>query len=184
MSANRRSSLLAVIAMFLAPPVAYSDDPLDPDFNPNVVAFARSKVGEKVGNGVCSTFIQEALKEAGAKVLRSPAADGEYLWGEPVKSVKEAKPGDIVQFEKVVFKGRRRIIGDNGQPAMLNTRLSFPHHSAIVSAVGAKGKTVTILHQNAAGPDGQPLKIVQESTLVMAELQKGGSFKIYRPVAP
>ncbi len=175
--------LIVVAASTLVASLAGADDPPE-DFNPKVVAFARSKLGEQVGDGVCSTFIQEALREAGAKVLREPAADGEYLWGTPVKSAKEARPGDIVQFEKATFKEQRRVVDDCGQPSLIITRRKFPHHSAIVSAVGPKGKSLTILHQNASGPDGKPNLTVTQATIVMSELQKGGSVKIYRPIAP
>ncbi len=174
----RRSLIvLAVVAYSLA------DDPPAPvDLNARVADFARSKVGEKVGDGICSTLIQEALRDAGAKVLICPAEGGEYLWGEPLKSLKDARAGDILQFEKVTFRGRRRIVGRNGAPAILISQQTFPHHSAIITKVGPKGRTLTIHHQNAAGPDGNPVQIVQETTLLMSEMQKGGSLKAYRPV--
>jgi hypothetical protein len=173
-----RSLLFAAIPMLLA-----ADDPAV-DYNAKVAAFARSKIGEKVGDGDCSTLVQEAMRDAGAKVLLSPAADGEYLWGEPLKSLKDARPGDVLQFEKVKFSGQRRKLGDDGFPVLIFTRTSLPHHSAIVTAVGPKGKTITMLHQNGPGPDGKSLKIVQETTLILSEMQKGGSLKAYRPVAP
>jgi len=178
----RRSLIvLAVVASGLA------DNPPAPvDFNARVADFARSKVGEKVGekvgDGICSTLIQEALRDAGAKVLHAPAEGGEYLWGEPLKSLKDARAGDILRFEKVTFRGRRRIIGNNGLPAILISQQTFPHHSAIITKVGPKGRSLTIHHQNAAGPDGNPVEIVQETTLLMSEMQKGGSLKAYRPV--
>lgn len=172
----------AMIAVVLAGS-ARAEDPAAPlTFNAKVAEFARLKLGEKVGDGICSTFIQEALREAGAKVLLSPAADGEYLWGEPLKSVKDVRPGDIAQFEKVTFSGKRRIIANNGAPAIQVSINTFPHHSAIVTKVGPKSKSITIHHQNAAGPDGKPVQIVTEQTLVMSELRKGGTLKFYRPV--
>lgn len=173
------------LLVLMIPLVAGGDDPAGKvDYNVKVAAFARSKIGEKVGDGDCSTLVQDAMREAGAKVLLSPADDGEYLWGEPRKSLKDAKPGDVLQFEKVTFRGRRRKINDDGSAVLFLTKTSLPHHSAIVTAVGPKGKTITILHQNGPGPDGHSLKIVQETTLVLSELQKGGSLKAYRPVAP
>ena len=175
-----RSPLILLISLFIG-----AEDPVDKvDYNARVVAFARSKIGEKVGDGDCSTLVQEALRDAGAKVLLSPAADGEYLWGEPRKSLKDAQPGDVLQFEKVVFRGRRRKFNDDVSAILFETKTSLPHHSAIVTAVGPRGRTLTMLHQNGPGPDGKSLKIVQETTLVMSELQKGGSLKAYRPVAP
>ena len=110
-----------------------------------------------------------------------PWADGEYRWGEVVKSVKDAKPGDIIQLEHVSFQGRRRKVGRNGAPVLVISKISYGHHSGIVTAVDPKGKTLTIHHQNGPGPDGQSLRSVQETTLVIAEKQAGGSLKIYRP---
>lgn len=179
---NRIAPIVAAIGLVAG--VRADDPPKAGEYNAKVAEYAKSKLGEKVGNGDCSTLIQEALREAGAKVLLEPAADGEYLWGEPLKSYKEAKPGDIVQFENVVFSGKRRGVGDNGAPAIFFFTNSYPHHSAIVTKVGPGAKTITIHHQNAAGPDGKPLKIVQESVLTMSQMRKGGSFKIYRPIAP
>ena len=171
--------------VLLIPLLGGADDPADKvDYNARVAAFARSKIGEKVGDGVCSTLVQEALRDAGAKVLRAPAAGGEYLWGEPLNSLKDTQPGDVLQFEKVTLRGRRRKFKDDGSAILVETKTSFPHHSAIITAVGPKGKTLTILHQNGPGPDGKSLKIVQETTLVLSELQKGGSLRAYRPVAP
>ena len=173
------------LIVFMFPLLAAGDDPAETvDYNAKVAAFARSKIGEKVGDGDCSTLVQEALRDAGAKVLLSPAADGEYLWGEPLKSLKDVKPGDVLQFEKVKFQGRRRKLNEDGSAILFVTTTSLPHHSAIVTAVGPKGKTITMLHQNGGGPDGRPLKIVQETTLVVSEMQKGGSLKAYRPIAP
>lgn len=178
----RRSAVVALLIGLIPILALAGDPPPKGEFNDAVAKYARAQVGEKVGDGDCTTLVQEALREAGARMLHGPEPDGEYLWGEVIPSVKDAKPGDIVQFEKVVFYGRRRVIGDNGAPAIRISKTTLPHHSAIVSAVGPKGKTLTILHQNAAGPDGQPLKIVQESTLIMSERQKGGTLRIYRPV--
>lgn len=166
---------------FLGFPLVASDDPAE-TLNEKMAAFAKAKLGEQVGDGECTTLVNEALRESGGRMLQRPEADGEYRWGEAIKSVKDAKPGDIIQLEKVSFSGRRRIIGQNGAPVLVISKVSYPHHSGIVTAVGSKGKTLTILHQNGPGPDGHSLKTVQETTLVIAEKQPGGSMKIYRPI--
>ena len=114
-----------------------------------------------------------------------PAADGEYSWGSVIKSAKDARPGDILQFEKATFQGQKTIVDDQGMPALVISRpVSFPHHTAIIEAVGPKGKTLKILHQNVSHPDGTRTNIVEEAVITPSQLRKGGSMKIYRPVAP
>src|SRR5947209_3428764 len=85
--------------------------PPTPPLNEKVVAFAREKLGTSVGDGVCTSLAIAALKQAGARCY--PAADpgGDYTWGEPVLSFKEALPGDVLQFEKAVFRGRTPLPG-------------------------------------------------------------------------
>src|SRR3954454_7218949 len=75
-----------------------------------VAEFARSHLGEKVGDGECSALPTLAFRHAGAK---SPMLndDGEVLWGEPVASLKNVKPGDVLQFEEAVFVRRERLPG-------------------------------------------------------------------------
>lgn len=172
MTLGRRSILLGLVALISAS--ARSDEP---DLNERVVAFARAKLGEQVGDGECTSLVREALESAGA-TRRGRS------WGEPVKAAREARPGDVVQFEKVVFRGKKRVVTADGQVRVVTTTLTFPHHAAIVSSVGAKGKTLTILQQNVAGPDGKSDRTVQEATLVLAEMRKGGSLEFFRPVAP
>jgi hypothetical protein len=158
-----------------------ADDPPADDVNAKMAAFAQAHLGEQVGDGICATLIREALKESGGRP-RFRNADGEGVWGEPVASLKEARPGDIIQFEHVKFIGKRRVVNDQGLAARIILTTTFPDHSAIITHVGAKGKTVTILHQNALGLDGTPVKSVTQATLVMAERRNGGTIKIYRPV--
>jgi hypothetical protein len=54
-----------------------------------------SEHGKKVGDGQCISLAVEALRYAGAK--RYPFdPSGDYVWGRPVASFKEALPGDII----------------------------------------------------------------------------------------
>jgi hypothetical protein len=99
-----------------------------------------------------------------------------------LSSVREARPGDILQFEDAVFV-RRRLRPDG---ALATLEFRYPHHTAVVSGVRRRGKGVllTILHQNAGieGGDDQDLKVVQEWTINLAEMKRG-TLKAYRPVA-
>jgi hypothetical protein len=144
---------------------------LDDSMNEQVVEFARSKLGEKVGDGECSTLAAEALRHAGAKVRR-----GEHgTWGEELKSMLDAKPGDILQFDDVLFVHTRFL--EDG--ARRTDMISFPHHTAIVARVRKRGAkpTLVIVHQNVGDT-----KIVQEWTINMAD-KKRGTVKLFRPVA-
>jgi hypothetical protein len=149
---------------------------LDP-LNEKVVEFARSRLGQRVGDGECSALATEALRYAGA----TPRGHGRR-WGEELPSVREARPGDILQFEDAVFV-RRRLRPDG---ALVTLEARYPRHTAIVSGVRGRGKgvIVTILHQNAgiAGGDDEDLKVVQRWTINLAEM-KSGTLKAYRPVS-
>lgn len=156
--------------------VLIADDPEDP--GAQVLAFARTKVGEKVGNGECATLAVEALKEAGIRVR---FRDGAVKWGEPRAKVEDAQPGDILQFEDVTFFKKTKRPGG----AIATMSYNFPHHTAIVSeARKVKGAVVLkILHQNVGLVDEaeSKRKRVCEWTLSLADLQ-GGSLVAYRPV--
>jgi hypothetical protein len=144
---------------------------LDDSMNEQVVGFARSKLGEKVGDGQCSSLAAEALRSAGAKIRR-----GEHgTWGDELTSMLDAKPGDILQFDDVLFVHTRFL--DDG--AKRTDTISFPHHTAIVDRVRKRGAkpVLVILHQNVSGT-----QIVQEWTINMAD-KKRGTVKLYRPAA-
>ncbi len=177
----RTSFRIAAAAALLFPTICAGDDPPE-DCNAKVLAYARSKVGEQVGNGQCSELAREALREAGARPKFPSSPDEGFAWGDPVASLKEARPGDLVTFEKVSFRGRRRILGEDGFPRISITTQIFPHHVAVVAEVGPKAKWFTILHQNVGQADGTFDQKVQEARLVLAEMRKGGSMEFFRPV--
>jgi hypothetical protein len=142
----------------------------DGSLNDKVVEFARSKLGQQVGNGQCTALAAEALRHSGGS--RRGARQG--VWGDELESLQDAKPGDILQFEDVVFVGRRRQ--DDG--SILTQTRKLPHHTAIIAQVRKRGTKpiLVILHQNVNNS-----RIVQEWTIDVAE-QKSGSVKGYRPV--
>ena len=176
----RRSILLLVAsAVSLGAGPQKKPDPLPP-LNAKVYEFARANLGKPVGDGVCITLAVEALREAGAK--RFPFdRKGDYTWGEPVPDLKDALPGDILQFRDAIFQGQRSLGGGR------RTRWhdEYLHHTAVVAKVERGGKLITILHQNvvAKGRDESEKGNVQESELRMESLQKGGWVKAYRPLA-
>jgi hypothetical protein len=148
---------------------------VDTPINEKVVEFARSKLGQRVGNGECTALAVEALRHSGAR-LPGP---GRGAWGHELESLRDIRPGDILQFENAGFVRKR--LRDDG--ALVTLTFSFPHHTAIVARVRKHGpKPVwVILHQN-AGVEGSDKKVVQEWTIDLAE-KTGGTVKAYRPVA-
>jgi hypothetical protein len=68
-------------------------------------------------------------------------------WGDEVRSLKDARAGDILQFEDAVFLSKR--VREDG--ALVTLTFSYPHHTAIVAGVPKRGPklVLVILHQNA-----------------------------------
>jgi hypothetical protein len=175
----RRSVLILIVAaMAVGAGPDKKPEPLPP-LNAKVHEFAKGSLGKPVGDGVCITLAVEALKAAGAR--RYPFdRSGDYTWGEPVAEIKDALPGDILQFRDAVFHGQRPLGGGR----TIWWHQEYPHHTAIVARVERGGKIVTIYHQNVAtkGQAESEKGNVQEGELRMDSLQKGGWIKAYRPV--
>jgi hypothetical protein len=150
----------------------------DANLGSDIVAYARSKMGQKVGNGECTTLAVEALHHCDAR--QPDPVEG--IWGDEVKHLRDIQPGDILQFENAVFV-KQQMFADG---AFFTQTASFPHHTAIVGQVRKRGPkpVLIILHQNAGleGGVGKEFKHVQEWRLEMAT-QRGGTVKVYRPAA-
>jgi len=153
-----------------------------PPLNQKVAEFAESHRGQKVGDGICVTLAVEALKSAQAKRYPLHGRDGDYVWGRRVDDFKDTLPGDILQFRDAEFKGKKFVT----RRRWISWHESYPHHTAIVSGTKEGGKVLTILHQNVGPKDADDAvkQIVQEGTLRIDSLQKGGWVRIYRPVEP
>ncbi len=152
-----------------------------PPLNRKVVDFAQAHRGEKVADGQCTALATEALREAGAKRFPFHGTGGDYVWGRPVPSFREAIPGDIVQFRDAVFRGRASLSGHRS----MTWHQEYSHHTAIVAEIRAGGKIVIVLHQN-VGPTTMSVdrrQTVTETTLRVDSLQKGGQVWIYRPLS-
>jgi hypothetical protein len=172
-------TIVAVASALLA--AAPASLPLPP-LNAKVVEFANAQRGKKVGDGSCITLAIRALANAGAKRFPLHRADGDYEWGRRVDRLEDALPGDVLQFRDAEFKGKKRLPGRR----WISWHQTYSHHTAIVSGVGEGGKVLTILHQN-VGPEGADeatKRIVQEGTLRIDSLQKGGWVRAYRPAEP
>lgn len=128
-----------------------------PDPNVEVVEFVARHEGKPIGNGTCWTAAKDALAAAQAKRI------GLYGFGRQLGPNEAVLPGDILQFEKVKFKGKFHK----------GKGLSMNHHTAIVSEVVDENR-VKILHQN-YGRDRDrivggelALNEVREGTLVIS----------------
>jgi len=158
--------------------VALSGLVLDPPLGDEIVAYARSKVGQKVGNGECTSLVVDVLRHCDAR--RPDPVLG--IWGDEVKSLRDLQPGDILQFENAVFV-KQHVRADG---AVLTLTYSYGHHTAIVARVRKRGPkpVLVIVHQNAGleGGDEDEHKIVCEWTLEMAA-KRAGAVKAYRPAA-
>jgi hypothetical protein len=89
-------------------------------------------------------------------------------------------PGDVLQFQSAVLKQEVEMPG-GGRGTV---EAVYPMHTAIVALVKGDGAVLEILHQNAGGADKDDAerRKVQRGMVRLADLQKGGSVKIYRPV--
>ena len=152
-----------------------------PPLNAAVSEFARSHLGEPVGDGICITLAIEALRASGARPFPLSDPRGEYAWGEPVEDLRAVLPGDILQFRDAVFSGSRYV----GKNRRIRWRETYPHHTAIVAETEENGRLITIYHQNVAVPGEDPAKVgqVRSAVLRMNSLQPGGQIHAYRPIA-
>jgi hypothetical protein len=180
-SLSRRFVVLAWVAAAVALGLAATPPVLPiPPLNQKVLEFASERIGKKVDDGQCISLAVEALRYSGAK--RYPfEPSGDYVWGRPVASFKEALPGDILQFRNAVFEGKRWVT----KRRWVSWHYEYPHHTAIVSEVREGGRVVAILHQNVGAHDADDAtkQVVQEASIRPESLQAGGSVAIFRPVA-
>ena len=96
-------SSLAVIALAASAPAQ--------DIGPKIVQFAQDHLGKKVGNGECTSLVEEAIRSAGGRHyvhLGPNGPNSDYVWGKLVvkltpqsASAKDIQPGDIIQFRDV-----------------------------------------------------------------------------------
>jgi hypothetical protein len=139
-----------------------------------IVAFAREQQGRQVGSGECTELAVEAMKSADAKDVSTygeTSADGDYVWGNPV-ALKDAEPGDIVQFRNFIIKIRivaMEILpggrSANTESWAVETR---DHHTAIVEE--NYGGELLLLEQNV-----EPHLVVQRTLLPVASETTEGS---------
>ena len=131
------------------PPAA----PKDANLGAQIVTFAVSKAGQRVGDGQCFALADQALKALGARSAAdfgTVTADADYKWGTQV-SLADVRPGDIVQFRK--FESTRRDDAEDGGFKEFTNERGAPQHTAIVVSVDGHG-LLTVIEQNAPPGSG------------------------------
>jgi hypothetical protein len=152
----------------------------DPETAGRIVAFARDRLGMRVGSGECTELVVAALEAAG---ISNGAARVPDVWGEPVEGRANIRPGDILQFRDAVFIGRRRVERD-GRVLIQTYKRRLIHHTAIVEESRDDGRVLTVLHQNTGpvdAPDAERRR-VRRDVIWLTDL-RGGTVQVYRPVA-
>jgi hypothetical protein len=188
------AAALAVGGFHATPGAAQDDGDDDPDIklgarsvdaaavpalNAKLLAYAKSKVGQKVGDGECTTLVNTGYQTVGARRDPPFGPNVDYIWGTPIKDMAKVLPGDVIQFRDAVFKTRKK----KGNTITIYT-FRLPHHTAIVSEARNSGAAFVVLNQNSSDATmgaASDLK-VKSSFFKMAELQSGKLW-FYRPIA-
>lgn len=126
-----------------------------PEDNRELLEFVRSRIGQQVEDGECSSLAAEGLKAAAAKRY------GVYAWGRELDDQEPILPGDILQIENASLRDTK-------------FSRSYPHHTAIIEEV--LPNKLVVLHQNVQ-PKG---KIVQRDSWPRTA-EREGLFVAYRP---
>jgi hypothetical protein len=123
---------------------------------PRVVMTAPAFLGQRIGRGECTDYVDLVLKHAVAQPGKN------YVWGTPTGG--QIQQGDIIQFWKTQFTG------PNGA-----TWGTSDKHTAIV--IGVSGTRVTLIHQNFPIGSG-----VTQGDFDLG-WPHTGTYQVYRPVS-
>jgi hypothetical protein len=154
-----------------------------------IVAYARQRRGERVGDGECFTLADRALRGAGARSAGDygrVTPDADYTWGDSV-NLSELRPGDVIQFRDYSYERTVVTRDANGTTTEERTE-ERPHHTAIVQSVEGDG-AVTVWEQNS--PVGSAVRRTQlffaNTTTARGDrtttIRVHGTFWFYRPRA-
>lgn len=154
-----------------------------------IVSYARSQRGSRVGDGQCFTLVDRALRGADAQSARdhgSVTPDADYVWGTSV-TLADLQPGDVIQFRNYTYT--RVVVTDDAHGTTTQEHAEDrPHHTAIVHSVDGNG-AVTVWEQNSR--DGSPVTRTQlfftagttTSGNRTTTISVQGTFWFYRPEA-
>lgn len=153
-----------------------------PQINTRVLQFmSQQPLGTQYGNGQCWTLAEGAVVAAGAQSSRPQTprfgARAVYVWGDPVTSLTDIQPGDIVQFINYEARWETRFRGLSepapGRMEGVPHIRRETHHTAIVRAVIVPGQLLEVFEQNVSTVQGiittNPLQ-VQINPLALVNL--------------
>jgi cell wall-associated NlpC family hydrolase len=150
------------IAFFFIPLVADL-----PEANQKVIDYVDSHIGKKVKTGICFDLVDQALKQVDKKWKERNRH--RYIYGTKVDSAN-ALPGDIIEFNNVVYENGAKIIS----------------HVAILYKMNADG-SLMLAEQN-VGKQGDKTnksgdfvnsKVVIETIAASPRIK--GTIRYYRP---
>jgi len=148
-----------------------------------IVAYARQRLGQVVGDGECFTLVDRALRNAGARSAADFAPvtpDADYEWGTTV-TLSDLRPGDVIQF-----RDYQCDVETQSRTEVASERQTRPHHTAIVERTGDHG-AVTVLEQNIPEGTGVTRHVLRftsgtwSSGVTTTTVQVQGTFWFYRP---
>ncbi len=154
-----------------------------------IVAYARQRRGERVGDGECFTLTDRALRGANARSASdygSITPDADYVWGTSV-NLSELRRGDVIQFRDYSYE-RTDVTEDDSGTTTREHAEERPHHTAIVQSVDGNG-AVTVWEQNSpAGSAVRRIQLFFSNTTTTSgnrttTIRVRGTFWFYRPQA-
>jgi hypothetical protein len=131
--------------------------------NQKVLIWALGRVGRNTGIGECWDLANGALTSAGAGTSADfgpTGANDDYIWGDEVPDLKDALPGDILQYRDYVQTTSTTtevtFEDESGTRDTVAPSIEHLHHTAIVKASAGDG-ALTVLEQNHGG-NKEPVK--------------------------
>ena len=125
--------------------------------NQQVLVWASGQVGKSVGAGECWDLADRALKQAGAGSSADfgpTGDDADYVWGTEVNDLKDAQPGDILQYRDYLMTTKTTVDvtfdDQSGYESWSEATDGRPHHTAIIATMPGNG-ALTVLEQNHRG---------------------------------
>ena len=125
--------------------------------NQKVVIWASGQVGKSIGAGECWDLADRALAQAGAggsADFGPTGDDADYVWGTEVNDLKDAQPGDILQYRDYLMTTKTTVDvtfdDQSGYESWSEATDGRPHHTAIIATMPGNG-ALTVLEQNHRG---------------------------------
>ena len=159
----------------------------DLTLNQKVVVWARGKLGKKIGRGQCWDLGENALKDAGAQTSNDlgPVGDDiDYVWGDPIKDIKDVQPGDVLQIRdhEVITTTVITWTFPDGSTIEEEDERSAKrgHHTAIVDVAPGPDGVIRTLEQHVK-PKGDVVQSLQLYTRSLPTVTTDGVAKKAHP---